>query len=114
MGQQPPLPPHPTTPQATSPCIGVLERLREALGGLGGADSRGALPPTLENANPPCQNIAPLTAENIRSLGVQNAKVLKLKTPFQREGDFTFETQTRRSRVGLQMKIRFKSPGGGR
>lgn len=113
MGPQPTPPPHPTTPQATSPCFGVLEGLRGALTGLGGVDSRGVLPPTLENSNPPCQNIAPLTAENIRSLGIQNAKVLKLKTPFQREGDFTFETQTRRSRIGPADENPFQIPGWG-
>ena len=91
----------------------MLEGLRGALTGLGGVDSPGVLPPTLENSNPPCQNIAPLTAENIRSLGVQNAKVLKLKTPFQREGDFTFETQTRRSRIGPADENPFQIPGWG-
>ena len=35
MGPQPTPPPHPTTPQATSPCFGVLEGLRGALTGLG-------------------------------------------------------------------------------
>ena len=47
MGPQPTPPPHPTTPQATSPCFGVLEGLRGALTGLGGVDSRGVLPQPL-------------------------------------------------------------------